>query len=366
MRLRAVVLLPVVSMLLVAGCGGAPAGGCPAVRPDVGSVPGWLGYVAAHPADVALVADDGRGSRITHRPDAVHPMASAGKTLTMVAYARAVARGVVSPDERVRVGDWERWAVLGGGEDAHASALDLLGIPRQGLRARDPNRTVRLDDIANQMMIWSDNAAPDFLRDRLGDRALFEAADAVGWRGAELPSTTGTIASFFAPELMPHSPDRAARRAAEWQVARRYAYEPAFRADLDTRPVPAGADEPAFVDGGPGGSADQLAALWSAVGHGTFEGAEIARRLTEQDPHPGPGLLGVGVKGGSAAGVLARGTEVRRADGSVGVAVLLVRRMSAEDTASVDRSSDAFSGFVRAMAQDPALIARLRCGLAGG
>ena len=74
-------------------------------------------------------------------------MASASKALNMVAYARSVALGVVSPDEPVRVGDWERWAVLGGGERAHANALDFLGIPREGFRARDPNRTVTLDQL---------------------------------------------------------------------------------------------------------------------------------------------------------------------------------------------------------------------------
>lgn len=333
------------------------------VEPNVESVDGWLGYVAAHPEDVALVADDGRGTRLTHRSDTVQPMASASKALNMVAYARAVARGVVSPDEPVRVGDWERWAVLGGGEQAHANALDYLGIARQGFRARDPNQTVTLDQLVNQMMIWSDNAAPDYLRKRLGDQALIDAAQAVGWSDPELPSTTGTIALFFAPELMPTSDDRAARRAVEWQVARRYAYDPAFRADLDSRPVPTDANEPAFVDGGPGGTAAQLVALWTAVGRGTFEGAEIARRIAEQDPDPGPGLIGVGVKGGSTPGVLARGTEVRRDDGTVGVAVLLVRRMSPDDTAAINRSSQAFSDFVLAMAQDPSLLTQLRCQL---
>ncbi|MHA6619605.1 serine hydrolase [Pseudonocardia sp. DLS-67] len=322
---------------------------------------GWVGYLAAHPADVALVVDDGRGTRVEHRPHEVQPMASASKALNMVAYARAVATGAVSPDEPVRVGDWERWAVVGGGEDAHTRALDNLGIARDGTHARDPDRTVTLDQLANQMIIWSDNAAPDYLRDRLGDQALVDAAESVGWDDPELPSTTGLIASFFAPELLPASTDRAARRTAEWQIARRYAYDPGFRADLDSRPVPAGADEPEFVDGGPGGTAAQLASLWSAVGHGTFPGADIARRIAEQDPDPGPGLLGVGVKGGSSPGVLARGTEIRRDDGTVGVAVLLVRRMSPDDTATITRSSQAFNDFLTAAVQDRSTLEALRC-----
>ncbi|MBB4683683.1 serine hydrolase [Amycolatopsis jiangsuensis] len=353
--------------LLLTACGQDDRAGdqCADVASDVGSVEGWVGYLAAHPSEVALVVDDGRGHRVRHRPDEVQPMASASKALNLVAYARAVASGAVSPDERVRVGDWERWAVRGGGEDAHAHALDHLGVARNGARARDPEQTVSLDQLVNEMMIWSDNAAPDFLRDRLGDRALAEAAETVGWHDAELPSTTGLLASFFTPELLPASGDRAARRKAEWEIARRYAHDAAFRADVDSRQVPAGADEPAFVDGGPGGTAAQLASLWSAIGHGSFPGADVARRISEQKPHPRPGIRGIGVKGGSTTGILARGTEVRRDDGTVGVAVLLVHGMTPDDTAKVTQSSQAFNDFLTAAVQDPATTNALECRFPG-
>lgn len=313
---RPALLLALIPSLVITACAGPPESPsdrpCPAAASNVETVDGWVGYLAAHPGDVALVVDDGRGTRGEHRPHEVQPMASASKALNMVAYTRAVATGAVSPDEPVRVGDWERWAVVGGGEDAHARALDNLGIARDGTHARDPDRTVTLDQLVNQMIIWSDNAAPDYLRDRLGDQALVDAAESVGWDDPELPSTTGP-------------------------------------------------DEPEFVDGAPGGTAAQLASLWSAVGHGTFPGADIARRIAEQDPDPGPGLLGVGVKGGSSPGVLARGTEIRRDDGTVGVAVLLVRRMSPDDTATITRSSQAFNDFLTAAVQDRSTLEALRC-----
>lgn len=360
-RARGVLLATV--LVVVAGCG-ATGSGPPRCAPppaaDVGTVPGWVGYLAAHRDDVAFVVDDGRGTRLEHRADAVQPLASASKALVIVAYARAVALGAVSPTEPVRVGDWERWSVTGS-ETAHAQALDSLHIPREGTHARDPDRTVTLDQLADQISIWSDNAAPDHLRARLGDQALLDTARAVGWNDVELPDEAGFLVSFFTPELVPPAADRAARRAAEWSLARRYATDPAFRADVDSRPVPAGADEPRFDDGGPGGTARQLEALWSAIGHGTVPGADRARAITEQGPSRLPGVIGVGVKGGSMAGVLTRGTELRREDGTVATAVLLVHHMDPQDTGRVTASSQAFDDVLTASVEDPGTTAALRC-----
>jgi hypothetical protein len=345
------------ALLAVAGCSPGTAAACVAPpASDVGSVEGWVGYLAAHPDDVAYVVDDGRGTRLEHRADDVQPMASAGKALNLAAYARAVALGQVRPDEPVRLGDWERWEVYNPSATAHARALDSLGIPRTGNRATDQDRTVTIDEVATQISVWSDDAGPDFLRARLGDQALLDTARAVGWTGPELVSTTGFILSLYTPELVPPASDRPARRAAEWDLARRYAYDHAFRAATDARAALPGA-EAAWADGGPGGTARQLAALWSAVGHGTFPGSEHARALAEQDPRPGPGVVGLGVKGGSLLGVLTRGLELRRGDGTVATAVLLVRRMSAEDSQRVGAFDDALVAFV----QDPRVTAALAC-----
>ncbi|MBW0102807.1 serine hydrolase [Pseudonocardia sp. KRD291] len=356
--------LLVAMLLVVAGCSGAAEPGtcAPPPAPDVGSVEGWIGYLAAHRDDVAFVVDDGRGTRLEHRADAVQPMASASKSLNLAAYARAVALGAVRPDEPVRVGDWERWEVFNPSTSSHARALDHLGIPRTGNRARDPDRVVTLDQIAHQVSIWSDDAGPDLLRARLGDRALLDTARAVGWDDPELISNTGFVVSLYTPELVPPATDRPARRAAEWALARRYATDPAFRADADTRIPPPGV-EPAWADGGPGGTARQLEALWSAVGHGTFPGADRARAIAEQDPHPPPGILGIGAKGGLISGVLARGVEIRRDDGTVATAVLLVRRMSEQDTRRVGEDSRGFSDVLVASVEDPAVTAAIRCRL---
>ena len=350
-------------LVAVSGCGAAatPGACAPPAAPDVDSVEGWIGYLAAHRDDVAYVVDDGRGTRLEHRADAVQPMASASKALNLAAYARAVALGAVSPDEPVRLGDWERWEVASTSETSHAEALDYLGIPRTGNRAQDPNRTVTIDQLANQISIWSDNAGPDYLRARLGDQALLDTARDVGWSDPELISTTGFLVSLYTPELVPPASERPARRAAEWDLARRYTTDPAFRADADTRNVPPGGDA-AWADGGPGGTARQLEALWSAVGRSSFPGGNRARAIAEQDPDPGPGIIALGVKGGLlTGGVLARGLELRRDDGTVATAVLLVRRMSEQDTREVGESSQGFNDALVASVQDPAVTAALRC-----
>ncbi|MCD2192037.1 class A beta-lactamase-related serine hydrolase [Actinomycetospora endophytica] len=352
-----------VLLLAATGCAAPTLGRCAAPpAPDVGTTAGWVGYLAAHRDDVAFVIDDGRGTRLEHRADTVVPMASASKALNLAAYARAVALGVVRPDEPVRLGDWERWEVYNPTETAHARALDHLGIPRAGNRATDPDRIVTIEQLATEISIWSDDAGPDYLRARLGDQALLDTAHDVGWADPELISTTGFLVSLFTPELVPPATDRPARRAAEWALAQRYATDPAFRADADTRNV-APAVEARWADGGPGGTARQLQALWSAVGRGSFPGADRARALAEQDPDPGPGITALGAKGGSLTGVLTRGIELRRDDGTVATAVLLVRHMSELDTRRVDESSQAFNDVLVASVQSPEVTAALRCQL---
>ncbi|MDL5159339.1 serine hydrolase [Actinomycetospora termitidis] len=353
LRLAVVVLL----FLTAAGCAGRAPDPCP--PPDVGTVPGWAGHLRAHPDDVAYLFDDGRGRRVEHRADAVQAMASAGKVLLIVAYAREVALGHVRADEPVAVGAWERWLVAGN-EEAHARALDGLGITRTGTRAADPGRTVTLDQIANQVSIWSDDAGPDLLRARLGDAAVRDAGRAVGWTDPELPSTTGFLVSLYTPELVPPATDRPARRTAEWELARRYATDPAFRADVDTRPAP-GVPESVWADGGPGGTARQLAALWTAIGHATFPGADRARAITEQGPSTVPGLIARGVKGGLLSGIVTRGTEIRRDDGTVAVGVLLVRGLDAADTQRLVADSRAFDDAVAGLADDPAVLTAGPC-----
>jgi D-alanyl-D-alanine carboxypeptidase len=129
-----------------------------------------------HRSNVALSVDNGMDTRIVLRSDEQQPLASAAKVVHLAAYGRAVAQRLVRADDLVRVGDWERWHLPGSDGGAHPRALNRAGVANDGIRAVDPQRTVTLDTIVSSMIQESDNAAADFLHDRLGDQALIRAA----------------------------------------------------------------------------------------------------------------------------------------------------------------------------------------------
>ncbi|MEV6442559.1 serine hydrolase [Amycolatopsis sp. NPDC051716] len=148
--------------------GSAPAGGEPFAA--------FRAWLASHRGDVSVVAGDGAGCRLSHLPDVPRVLASTIKVVPLLAYTTAVVAGGLDPDEPVRVGDWDAFHPFDGdgplGAGAHHRALTSLGIAcdEYGV-ARDPERLVPLDAIATAMISVSDNAAPDYLRARLGDEA---------------------------------------------------------------------------------------------------------------------------------------------------------------------------------------------------
>ncbi|MEU0796710.1 serine hydrolase [Amycolatopsis sp. NPDC005961] len=177
-------------------------------------------WLADHRENVSVVADDGAGQRLSHLPDVPRVVASTIKVVPLLAYASAVADGVLDPAEPVPVGDWDAFHPFDGdgplGAGAHHRALTALGIPcdEYGI-AHDPGRLVPLDAIATAMIAESDNAAPDYLRARLGDGAVRAAAAAGGWPDADIRWFCGeTLRSFH-----PGEPDLTAR----------FTGDPAFR-----------------------------------------------------------------------------------------------------------------------------------------
>lgn len=320
-----------------------------------------MGYVAAHRGDVAVAVDDGRGARVVLRPDEQQPLASAAKVVHLAAYGRAVAEGRVRADDQIRVGDWERWYLPGSDGGAHPKALDRAGVANDGVRAVDPQRTVALDTVVASMIQLSDNAAADLLRDRLGDQALSRAAADGGWAGVGLPSFLGRALALVAPELAPVSVPRAQRAAVELALARRFATDPVLRTELSARPPPPIEVQLRWADESATGSANQLAALHRAIATGAFgPGADVARRQLEWQKVSLPGVVGVGFKGGSLAGVLTEAFTVRREDGSTATGILLVRRMSATDWVGA-LTSFAHQQMLLAAMTDPGAAARLSC-----
>ncbi|MEU5840889.1 serine hydrolase [Rhodococcus sp. NPDC047139] len=353
------VLAATSAAIALAGCGqsapaltqsSAPPGECaPVPVADVTTAEGWIGYLGENADTVAFAVDDGDGGAFGHRAGERQPLASAVKVVHLAAYARAVAAGELSPDERIPLADWERWYLPDTDGHAHPRALERLGVS-------DPGATVTLDEMVSAMMRESDNAVPDYLRDRLGDAALRDAAAQGGWEGFEPPTMLGNTLALFDPGL--------GDSAAAWDAARRYASDPVYRAASVQTPLTgdlfAAIDRIQRFDNT--GSATELAGLHRAISDGSFgPGADTARAHLEWQPAP-PGFDGFGFKGGSLPGILTDAFSFRRNDGTIATAVILVSDMSENDyTGALE--SFAHQELLAAAANDPDVLERIRCAM---
>lgn len=335
-----------------------------AAPPDLATPEGWLAWAAAHRDDLGLVLDDGRGGRLAHRADAVQPLASAVKVLHLAAYQDAVASGVLDPREGVRAGDWERYYVPTDG-GAHAAALQHLGVPldETGLYAADPEHRVALDDVVAVMIAFSDSAAPDLLRDRLGAPAVIRAGAARGWPDADVRSLCAEYLFLVLPETAPPAGIPPAARQ-EWGFAleQRHRDDPALRQEVLRRlqnHLPTYPEQIAWASTTAAGSSVQLAAVHRALSaEGGLARGHLEHALSSSLP---PGVSGIGLKGGSLPDVLTCGISVRREDGSTGWGALLAHgEITAEQLSTGD------PGLPLLMAiQDPRWRDRLATALGG-
>lgn len=312
-------------------CGPIPAAG-------VTSADEWLGRIHQDPGNIAVAVDDGQGHSVGRRIDDQQPLASAVKVVPLAAYARAVAAGTLDPNERIAVADWERWYLPGTDGGAHEQA-----------RTRLTGDTVTLDELVSAMIRESDNAAPDYLRDRLGDPALVAAAAAGGWQDYTPSTKLGDVIRLLDPSITD-----------PWAAAHRYAADPAYRDEVRSKPLPSLESQYAWADTTPTGSARQLASIHRAIATGGFgPGSDIARAQLEWQQPP-DGFVAIGFKGGSYPGILTDAIYLRRADGSVATAVLLNRRMPDQLWRSATAGLREQEVLLGAM-MDPDMLRRLTC-----
>jgi hypothetical protein len=126
-----------------------------------------LRYCEANPDHCALSVRHINGGWERHfNPDRLHSTASTYKTLTLMAYAAAVVADDLDPTHLIDKEDWARFSMRSDG-GALANAWDRLGQPDQ----------VSVDQMASVMMRESDNAAPDWLLNELGEAALVQVID---------------------------------------------------------------------------------------------------------------------------------------------------------------------------------------------
>ena len=355
--------------ILLAGCSSAPPSAeTPSAEPttpatcapvpaaDMTTPDGWIGFAAEHLDAVSFVVDDGLGHTTEHDADTDHPLASAVKVVHLGAYARAVADGTLDPDERIPVAEWQRWYAPGTDGGAHIAALNRLGIANDGTSPTDPAATVRLDDMVSTMVRDSDNGVPDYLRHRLGDDALRDAATAGGWNDFTPPTLVGVGLGALDPAVDTND---------LWSLAQRFAFDADFRATFGTNVRPRSEAELVtyFDRVGPTGTAAELARFHTSVADGSYgAGVEVVRRHLEwQAPPADAGFVAMGFKGGNLPGILTHGFEFRRADGAPAVVVWLNHDLTPSQYESAMTNLPQHQLLLLEAATDPTTVEQLTC-----
>ncbi|MET9267984.1 serine hydrolase [Amycolatopsis sp. NPDC004079] len=333
--------------------------------PDQSTPEGWLARLAAHRDDVSAVFADGAGRRLTHLADRPRPLASAIKAVHLLAYTTAVAEGRLDPDEPVRVGDWDAWHPYLGdgpiGSGAHWQALTQLGIPcdEYGM-AKDPDQSVPLRNIAEMTIFVSDNAAADYLRHRLGDRALRAAGARGGWPMPDVRMFSGEVLLLLFPEYCPPPGSPVAvRRAAGDALANRFACDTSFRAQVIPRATtkpPSLEQTYAWAAATGRGSAAQLFGLHREIASSRDRAAVLAQQVlgTVLASRKPPGSDALLFKGGSLPAILTFGFDVLWPDRRPGTGTILLQNATEADNAHYEVLLDLG---VRALSQPAAFRA---------
>lgn len=161
--------------------------------------------------------------------DRLQSTASTYKIFMLLAYADAVSRGEVDPDQLITREQWARyWAGFDGG--SFATAYARLGAPL----------AVRLDDLVGAMIRESDNNTPDLLLSLLGAQAVERAIKrwVPGFHDVPL-SINAIFATFDNHPLEPLVGHRVIEDYRGFESA-------GYRAEVDA--AFAGMHSPAFVD----------------------------------------------------------------------------------------------------------------------
>ncbi|MHB8059651.1 MAG: serine hydrolase [Gaiellaceae bacterium] len=159
--------------------------------PNVAKLLDWIGEhrddasILAYSAGEATAED---AIALNERSPRV--LASTAKIVVLGAYAREVSASQLDPDEQIPRRDLDAWYLPNSDDGAHVAAMSAIGAA--------PTEKLRLDDVARAMIEFSDNAATDYLLDRLGPDAIASAAAEMGMTGQRLPlrPTLGATLAF--------------------------------------------------------------------------------------------------------------------------------------------------------------------------
>lgn len=232
---------------------------------------GVKNYLRTHPEDVAIACLDPRNPAggFYHNADEAYPLASTFKIVLLAAYAQEVAAGRLDSGEIVPFSDLETWYLPGTDGGAHPEFLKSLGEGRS---------TATLDEVVDGMIIYSSNAATDYLLARLDTvdfgnlyrrLGLEETTPPFSILGLYLAMNNHEQGSVKVNELAPGS-----LPAAQAKYAKAFTTDPAWRqAELEyvaniNNFSPLGAQKWFLSIYGMGGSARDMAkVMLAAYGH---------------------------------------------------------------------------------------------------
>jgi D-alanyl-D-alanine carboxypeptidase len=286
--------------------------------------------------------------------DEPRSLASTRKILLLLAVAEDVAAGTLDPAEQVAIEDVERWYAPGTDGGAHDAAVAELG----------PDWTVQT--VAQAMIIYSDNAATDWLLDRVGgSAAVDEVIDAYGMTSQD--PLWVTLGEYLAWELEPEAL-LAASPAERVGIAERLAQaHPAGPVEVTLPPVE---DQRDLAAVSTRGTAGEWAALMDAVATEAEAGDPAAAYTVEVLSWP----LAVGdnaekytlfaSKGGSLPGVITE-ADVIQPKGGERLTVVQLYGDLAPDAESAIAADFVHQQLLVRLAEDPAFLAEVADRLGG-
>lgn len=341
-----------------------------------------LAYMVAHPEQVALVAyPAGKPEAgVRHRADALQPLASTVKILVLYEYARQVAEGRLSAEERVSVNDVFAHVV---GRDGGAAKHALDDWQARG--SLDPEGRLTLDEVARAMIRHSCNASTDYLIARLGRSAMAEVPARLGLKADEAPVPISGVALAMANHTTADSAaDRLRRfeRMSRAEVAAeahrwndRLRSDPGFQEREIQWLTQGGFALPAETQARmchalfPQGTASGYARIMARVHDGTLP-APIARVMRTHLSWPmalgqnGDTYDAIASKGGSLPGMLTGASYFKRKDREEAMVVaLFLQRLPAPVYESLSRSY-LQQIFEQKLHRDPAFFEQVRRALA--
>lgn len=301
-----------------------------------------LEFIRQHAANTSMVSYSTNSDGSINQADPVIqfnaemplPLASTMKIVVLASYAQAVEAGTLDPEEPIALADWELWYWPNTDGGAHPAALKRLEIPadQRGF-ASDPQKNVPLKTLAQAMIFESDNAATDYLIDRLGMVALDQTIETLGM---QQQTNILPIMGLFLLVMNPDAPidsstlqsvldlDQASIEQQVLALAERYKTEAAWRETVRNQgqlTLTLAEQGQIFSHIMPKGSANDYAKLMSLVGNNQLISSAVSQTMREylEWPMTIPGNEAMfkhfGTKGGSLPAILTEAMFVQPAKG---------------------------------------------------